>query len=522
MMKTRFQSAYNRRRETRQLAGRFRGGRLNPVMAVPFLQNESGVLTQSVHFNLDPIPGQLQSEITAGVVAVYVPNLAVDALKGEGLAPGNAEMFREKLMSGQPVFGLDDQSLISRRCGVVPRSINGEKKVSEVPRLAHNAAVNFLRQRLYVNARQVDADSRVITPALLSQTVLDKFNAVLEPEDRINGAVSLAGQVPVKGIGRNAAGGTTRPNNHNTEFTETGGETELYEDWGKTWTNDDSDKFVIRMNSDGHPQIYADMGDSTAELSLDQFYAAEQMDRITRQMRQMVDDNPEYGEELVVRLAHGLSVETGRTPFVLYEKEVAVNRVVERATDGPNLGVDQTVTGTNLKFSVPVPKTEFGGVVVTFAYIKPDETVDSQPHPILSDVTTGRNYIADRMALDPEPVTVRELDAECEQADESRVCFYTARNELYRDYLHYGFTSNTDLTTVEAKTAIWQLSIPISVSPDSVIYPGTIPHYPFADQDAEVCQYTVSSQALISTPLVYGPIPVEELSALDQGVFEEE
>ena len=51
---TKYQQPSSTRRESRTIAGRFRGGKLNPVMAVPFRESESGILSQTVTYELGP------------------------------------------------------------------------------------------------------------------------------------------------------------------------------------------------------------------------------------------------------------------------------------------------------------------------------------------------------------------------------------------------------------------------------------------------------------------------------------
>lgn len=491
-----------RRIENRTLAGRFRGGVLAPVMATPFRESESGLLKQSVTFELDQIPGRLITEITAEVVAVYVPVQAMDALKDPASAyAGSADALREKLLAGTPLFDLVAESEVSKRCGVVPRSVSGVKYVSEAVQLAHNAAVNFLRTRKYVKAAKLLATDTGITPAIIGQTVLDRLNGVLDPEDRVNGAVALDQAI-------------TLDMNYVVSETATGtnGSGWSYKDWTGTTYVGTGHEVAAKP---GFEPIVKILGGGQSQLVLTDFYNAERMDALVREMRKLVDENPEYGEEIVARFAHGLGVDVGKQPFVVYEKEQVLGMGIARAMDGANLDVVQTDVEGVISFTAPIPPTEFGGIVITFAAIKPDETLASQPHPILSDTWSARNYVADEMAVDPVPVYVRDLDGDCAQADEETLALYTGNNELLRNYVNYGFNRFVDPLTVDSKTAIWQLQVPMSVTPESVLYPVDIPQTPFADTLAEVCTYTVSSLADVNTPVIFGPTPVEELAAIE-------
>lgn len=515
-----YQEARNVRREARTLVGRFRGGKLVPVMAVPVRGNEGGLLSQTVSYELDPIAGRMITPITAELTSVFVPVQAIDAIKDPNAAyAGMTEVIREKLLSGNPLFGLETEGEISKRCGVNPRSVGGVKKVNEMVRLAHNAAVNYLRQRKYVDATLLLHSNTSLTPALISQTVLDRFNAVLDPDDRINGAVPFQGQIPVKGISAgNTAGIATHTYKQTDGTVVTGPAWQGNASVGDTWT------IAAQAVGSDLPAVYADLG-GAVDISLSDFYNAEKMDKLTRAMRKIVDENPEYGEEMVLRWAHGLSVDSGKVPFVISTQKQIFGRAIVGATDtgGVQDDVMRSDMLTQLSFSVPVPRTELGGIIITFASIKPDETISSQPHPYLSDVWGLDNFLADELALDPVPVTIRELDSDCTSAQENTVTCYTGLNALKQTYVAYGFNRHIDTTTVENKTAVWQLEVPLSVTPDTILYPDNLEHYPFADQLAEVCTYVVTSNVVMQTPTIFGPTPVETLAVIDSdNLFEQE
>ncbi|MDE4061951.1 hypothetical protein [Phaeobacter gallaeciensis] len=522
MQMNEYQRPRSMRTEARTIVGRTRGGKLQPVMAVPFRESESGMLEQSVTVELDPIAGRLITPVTAEITAVYVPALAIHAMKyADQPFPGVAENFRQMLLSGQPVFGLETSNDISDALCVEPRAIGPKKKVNEAVRIAHNCAVNYLRQRKHVSAAQIDMNNFSVTPALLGSTVLKRLNAVLDPEDRVNGAVSFnvpSMALPVIGLGvdQNGAGfesghsqviETDRVHNDPTYSYKTVGD------------GANVDRLFIRQNpaNPQYPYIRALFDGSTQQMSLTDLYNAERIDALTREFRQIVDENPQYGEEIITRLAHGLSVELGATPFVLYEKQQVFGMNLQRAMDGPSLDVVQTNSVVDIDFTVPVPATEFGGIVVTFVSVKPDETIPHQPHPILSVEWGARNHVEDELVIDPVPVTIRDLHADAAQADQETVVCYVGNNHLEKNYVNYGFRRDFDRTTVEAKSAIWQIEVPFSVTPESVLYPYVLDHYPFADnsETAEPVEYTIRSRAQIMTPRVFGPTPVEELAEIE-------
>jgi hypothetical protein len=177
----------------------------------------------------------------------------------------------------------------------------------------------------------------------------------------------------------------------------------------------------------------------------------------------------------------------------------------------------------SFNFSIPAPKTELGGIVMTFVSVKPDEKLASQPHPILSDVWAARNYIADELVVDPVRATVRDLYSDCDQADEGNTVMYVGNHGLMRTYVDYGFNRALNPADVENQTAIFQYEIPLSVTPESVLYPedwGAANEIAFGTGMAEIVRYTSSMNSVVHTPIIFGPTPVEELAALDdENVF---
>ncbi|MDR7126627.1 hypothetical protein [Pseudotabrizicola sp. 4114] len=503
-----YQTARNTRREARTLTGRFRGGKLAPVMATAIRGNEAGMLSQSITLELDPIAGRMITPITGEIYCVFVPVQAVDALRFPDTDyAGMTEVVREKLLSGNPLFELSaGETEISKRCGVNPRSVGGAKRVCSIVHAGHNAAVNFLRLRKYHKATLLPYNNYGMTPAIISQTVLERFNAVLDPDDRINGSVELelSGQAPVRGIRRDGVATFSNPGT-------------LQGFANSAVIGDATNKLSFDIVS-GQTNITADLDNIFGGgISLTDFYNAETKDKLTRYMQKMAEDNPQYGEEMVLRYAHGLSVDTGKTPILIHHETRQFGRSIVPATDTG--GVQNDIMRSDmmlvLNFNAMVPKTELGGVVYTFAVLKPDENISSQPHPFLAEAWGADNFVADELALDPVPVTIRDLNSDCTSAQESTVTMFTGLNALKSTYVHYGLSRQLNPTTIANKTALWQLNIPLSVTPNTILYPDTLDHYPFADQLAEVCTYTISSNLTLRTPLIFGPTPVETLAILD-------
>lgn len=518
------------------VVNRMRGGKLYPVMATHVDFNESGFLSHKVTLELDPIAGRMITPVFGEIVSVFVPTQAMHAiLDPEADHAGLTEVIRVALENEVDIFDLETEGEISQRSGVNPVSLAGVKKVDARVRLAYNCAINFLRQRKYVKATTLLHSNTAISEAIISMTVLERLKGVLDPEERVNGIVNfdtgtITANVHPGGnlLVNNIEFGDATTNSITRDHTGAASASHPIKNIQTTVASAVSTAAVSNRPSVTLPELDADLsGLNIGSVSLSDFYKAEMQDRIVRGLRKMVDANPQYGEEMVVRYVHGLAVETGKTPFVIAEQRRAFGRSIVPAMDADGVTDDimRSDLVLELGFSVPIPRTELGGVVVTMACIKPDETISNQPHPFFTQKFGLRNYAADEMALDPVPVTIRELDSDCLAGQEATVALYTGNHALKRTYVSYGLGRNLNPETIENKTAIWQLEVPLSVTPDNILYPADLNHYPFnlsAPTDF-IATVVSSSTNMMRTPLIFGPTPVEELAILDaEDVFDEE
>lgn len=518
---TRYQSPRNVRREHRTPVDKIKAGKLYPCMAVPVRPSEGGMIDQVVTFELDPIMGRMLTPIYAEVTNVYVPVQAIDAIKDPTAAyAGMTEVIREKLLSGNPLFGMENETEISKRCDVKPRSIGGVKRVCEITRLAYNVAVNHLRQRKYVNATLLVHSRGAVQPAILSETILERLNGVLDPDPKINGQVQLEipnMMLPLDGFGYRAgsSGGSGAGTDNIRQGVGNSGSVPVASAYDSN--------VVFRTVGSGStliPDVHARLnGVMAGGISLNDLHVAEKTDRVTREIRQIIDDNPEFGEEYAIRYAHGLSLDKEGIPFVLGHRREAFNPMVRPATD--QAGVTDDVMRSDMvmkiRMTVPVPRTELGGMIITLVSIKPDEVIPSQPHPILSEPWGLDNFVADELELDPKPVYLRDLDSNVTAAQENTVAFYNGYNGLKQTYVSYGLTRNVDVETVENKTRVWQYELPMSVTPDNILYPETLSQYPWADQVNEICTVVCATAASLPTPMILGPTPVEDLAHIADG-----
>lgn len=516
----------NMRFDNRVSIGTCMGGKLVPVSAARVQGNESGLFDCAVTLELAPIAGRMYTKIAAHVQSVFVPLQAIHALHNpEHDYPGEDVVIREQLTSGDPLFPLEVENEVTKRCFVHPKSIDGVKKLCASTRLAHIAAVNFLRRSKYHKATLLDSAAMGITPAILGQTVLDRFNAVLDPDDHINGSVQFDlpnVQLPVSGIGLsnnsffNSASANTR---------QTGGVAAYVSSFNLNSNQSGTQTLVVEEDpsNPGFPNVKAEGDLSGSQMSISDFYKAETRDRITRHMEGLIKNNPEHGELYALRWAHGLRLDATKTPFKIFDEEMGFGYSMKSAMDGDNLDKEQTESDLTFDFTVPIPKTEFGGVVVTFVTVKPDETLEYQPHPIMSEPWVGTKYTEEELVLDPVKVTNREISADVVQGEENTPAFYTAYNGMKMRYTSYGFDRRVDRTKVANRSALWQINMPTSVTPETILYPDELDNYPFGDWDTDIVTSFTRADFRIATPMIVGPSPVEKVDIIeDQDLFGED
>jgi len=522
---------------------------MRPLSAVMFRAGESGVIDHSTVIELSPVQGRLLTEVTAKLTAVLVPTAAIDAFMREGeVGAGNVEILREKAMTGEPLFGLEFPSAVTRAMGISVQTQGGVGLLNKMPRLAHNVAVNFLRQRVYRYAELLGSTNLSITPSIISRNAVQRYDGALDPDNHINGpmAIDLSRvRIPVKG---DNAGFKAQLQSENTQRS-----TQRFLQSAGSTPQDTGSHIVAGAN--GRPAaepagggastvgwfslgnsyyadltgVYADGSDPSglneSSLSLVEFYNAQKADQFARIMRRIADNSDMEGEEELLRWVRGLDHQADRYPYIVAEREAVFGVAYRPATDGAGMVADVTTSklAVELSFTVPIPRLELGGVLVIFAEVKPDEVLADVPDPDFAFPFTVENEIANDFMLDPVPVTFRQLSSTVPPNLENSVAFYTGYNGDKRNYVHYGLDYETDPTSVAARSSMWTLNIPASVTPTNILYPIDLPHYPWPDQTADIAVYRERTTATIDTGMFFGPPPIETVTSIeDYDLFGEE
>lgn len=486
----------------------------HPLACCRFRPDEGGTLSTTLAVQLAPVNGYMRSNAYVEVFQVAVPYQAIEKLELDADADaGVTEMTRRRLEAGAGI-GLEDENTISKACFVHPKSIGGVKKVSKTVRLAYLAAVNHMRKWAYFNAQLVDKSETAILPAILSANVLKRFNAVLDPEKLVDGAVQLTGELPVKGIGF--------------PWSESGASTNLFDrrdTEGETYPDDNHFAQVVGENNDtyertlivkedpdnpGHPKIYAKMAGANGTLTLRDMMKSKKLDLLIRDFAGMIKADPIHGEEKVARAIYGLSVDYGADCQVLYHKTYELQPVHQRPTDGASINDVSAHFALQDRFATLVPRSELGMQVVTIMAVKPLEVLSQQPDPAQTEKWELVNRVHDELELDEQLVTRADVESDLLAADEDQPVFWVGHNQLKHDYSTQG-PNEQQTFNVEMKSSMWVYPVPTSVTPQNVNYPDNIDMYPFFNWNGNAAEYTIHQVAAISTSLAKGPNPVERI-----------
>lgn len=488
-----------------------------PLSMVFFDGNEGGTVTVDNTFTLAPVNGHMRSPVEMEVVQMFVPFEAIDkVLNPDDPRAGETETARLRLEADQgPV--LEDEHAISKAAHIHPVVTAQGLRVSQEIRAAYVAAVNALAKEVYYDAAEWLWDGS-FAPSLLSSTALQRMRGVNDPETLIDGAINLAGNVPVKGIGV-SEWSSNRGNPQATQVRETGeASATTMTAWrdvkGETLTDPEGQIYVAQdPNNLGFPEIYADLS-GASELTLRDLMQSQKLDKVIRDLAVFRQRDPINGEERVARAIMNLSMEVADQPIKLYHKRHMIVPRAERPMDGPSMSEIRSEMGLSHKIASMVPTTELGGVLITFAAAKPIEVFAKQPHPYFSQPRKLKNAIHQLTDFDEELLTRGQLE-QAPLANVDDPAMWVGKNQLYFDYRTAG--ANEAMTVEQQyRSIMWTIEIPAAVSPDNVWYPPMTGDdlYPFADWNGPLVDYTVNTKADIATWLPKGPTPIERLQIL--------
>lgn len=495
--------------------GKFDAAKLHPVQCLRLRPGEGGTITTALNVGAAPVSGYMRSNMYLEVVQVAVPYQSIEeTLYAETMEDaGVTEMTKRRLMAGGGIYH-EEENVISKACNIKPRRMGAQKKVSKTIRLAYIASVNHLRSLSYYGAEQLPPTETEIQPAVLTANVLERFQGVLDPERLIDGAITLSGQLNVKGIGATT---TTDFNVSDTQAKETGGDATYS---SAALLNSQSSGFQgLLLEEDpenpGQPKIVADLG-TAGQFTLRDMMQSTALDGLVREFAALIQADPVKGEQRVERALYGLSCDYDATPQVIYRKVHELRPQHQRPTDGPSINDVSGHFRYDGQFTTLVPRSELGMQVITLVSLKPMETHEDQPDPAQTEPWQLVNRIHDETQLEEVLLTRADLESNVPQADADTPAFWVGHNQLEHHYSTVGPNAQ-QIEGVEMKSSMWTHPVPTSVTAQNVNYPSEgVVMYPFYNWNGGHAEYTCRQTAMISTGLAKGPTPIESIKLFEE------
>jgi hypothetical protein len=514
------------RNEMHGIGHRIRAGVSIPTSAVKLKPNEGGIFRISGNLDIDAISGLVMSEMRLRMRTVYVPTAALMMLDNpDDEAAGDFEALQRALSSDTPLFDFEVPNVITKSMRLKGKDVGAGGKICKSVRLAYIAAMNHLATKLYFQAEQYPAGHMEFIPSTLTNTVLQRWLAVNDPNEKINGRIDLTlptVQMDVEGVYRNYSGSAYLDTNSN--FANKDGERFL--NTSKLSGDAIATDFRI-MDDDGNenpmnvPHMWTELTDaSVGTLSLSDFTDAKRMDKIHRMFDAMIKENPAKAQEWIELFVHGFSFDNSKLPQLLNEEIITIgNPNIGVSTSPDNLDAVQSNYKQDGSYMVQVPKSTLGGVVITIMDFLPDEVIENQPSPLFTKPYLAENIIAEEFADEPVGIKLRDIDSD---SSSEVVQFYVGHNQLDRNVVNIGWDDNVNLNLLDNKHALFQYKIPLGVNPQSV-YMGDVDHSIFDIYEVNgepVPVATLMSQmiAQVSTLTQFGKPPIENYDILDNAI----
>lgn len=260
-----------------------------------------------------------------------------------------------------------------------------------------------------------------------------------------------------------------------------------YNNW---YASDNSNHTVlIKSNSSGFPEVFAEMAESGLRLSLANIELAKKTASFAklREQYSALDD-----DHLIDLLMEGVRVpeEALRQPILLDRKSTIFGYSERHAMDGASLDKSVTTGMTQLDLTFRTPPMNTGGIILITVEIVPEQLFERQRDHFLAVDSPDRlpNFMRDY--LDPEKVDVVPNEhVDVMHSDPDAVFGYAPLNHAWRRSLarvggRY-YRPKVD-GFVEDRQRFWAVEQKDpALTSDFYLVPDNLPHTVFADSAAD-------------------------------------
>ncbi|MER9206123.1 hypothetical protein [Mesorhizobium sp. M0771] len=391
-------------------------GKCVPIAAVPLLR-EDAVRSGRLRFTFEMMETAeiLMNAVYVSVKAYLVPWSAFtrfDSVDAVNRAYDGTEQY-----TAGPV-----QPFVQREThnSVTPDDIKTylglHAKTGDITTLAYHEAYNEIWNFRAKN-RSPGLPTRALTDKSLAPAFWrhEQFKHVVPDFDQAlndgNVALNVVNtQLPVKGIGYQAAGATAPQASVNVR--ETGGGAATY---NPSMNSGNTTGLIYKLtgttNLNAAPAIYAEMQANGITVSLANIEMAKQTQAFAKLRTQYNELDDQY---LINMLMDGLTIpeQALRQPMLLGEQTTIFGMSKRYASDAANLTESVVNGATQVDMSIQTPQVPVGGIIMIIAEITPEQMFERQADPLYHyPLVAGANqhtggafphYLRD--TLDPEKI----------------------------------------------------------------------------------------------------------------------
>lgn len=506
-----------RREELRSITSA-RAGYILPLAYIPLLREDRVMRGDlRIAFDMAETLHPLLNAVNVKVMAHFVSFLAFDRFDGfdsfNRSYQGVPEPVSGTAIPFFPTMAFNKAHGVWAKLGVQwPEGA----QINQAPVEAYNVLVNFRRR-----ARTDRLPERAATDTTLAEAFWKNsaFSDVVPDWDQsaMDGEVALnfaTPQIRVSGIGRQPSPTTIVPNV--TNISEKGVTGVTYPYGVELGT---STKEFIRTLSSGTPEIWAEVGESGATLSLANIELAKQTAAFAK-LRERFDGIDD--DHIIDLLMEGIRVpdEALKQPILLDSKSTVFGMSERHAMDGENLDISRTTGSTQCALRFRTPPMNTGGIILITAEIVPEQLYERMEDAFLAttDPATLPNFMRDY--LDPEKVEVVQNRAvDVFHSTPSNVFGYAPLNWRWnRSITRAGgkfFRPNPD-TFVEDRQRFWSADQVNPTLADDFYMVSDLPHTVFADTVSDPFEIVTLGSVNIVGNTVFGDRLSEDTDAYEE------
>lgn len=493
-----------------------KAGRIMPIAAYNVLREDSSQGRVPVAVEMRETEELLVNKVWLRITSAFIPHSALQRFEKNPTFVQKAYQG-EAPMEGKDVipyiathlFGTAGSNAVYKTLGLFAKATD---PVNTSYLESYNEFVNFVAMNRSKSLDQRDPLDGTLAPAFWGPNnmseIVPTFDSAL-----IAGEVPLtvvAAAMPVRGLGLLQEGGVTHATKTLVETGNVTRSTAGYDIQGySTAKTSGQAHLVVESASDGVPAIYADMEDNGITVSLANLEQARRLVSWAK-LRERYEGHSD--EWIIDTLMQGFHVEglDWMQPVILDTQMVQFKQGLRYASNAPDLNEKATNGMAAGSVSVALPPNMYGGVIMIFAEVIPEQLYERQPDPWFTALNVDMlpNYYRD--VNNPMPVE-QVLNGQVDNSHSAPGGLFGWARRNWR-WLKWPVRLGGDLyvhtastATTEARKVVWPTDVADPTLSEEFYVSTTLGDQPFMDKtrDQFVCsfngQVTITGLTLIGS-----------------------